>query len=260
MEHPTVVIVALAALVTALFTGVGALPLVFLRDITAGQRGMATAVAAGLMLAACIALVEEGNQIGGYRTVLGIVLGVVLVVGGSRLLDRHGGDAHDHSHGGGHESIVAAAAAAKSARRAILLVGIMTVHSFAEGIGVGVAYGGGHGLGAFITAAIAIHNIPEGLAIGLVLVAQGSSVMRAAVWSVFSSLPQPLMAVPAFLFVEQFTPVLPIGLGVAAGAMIWMIFADLLPDAFEATAAQTVAVVATLSTAVMLLFQQFLQA
>ncbi|MFB6249459.1 MAG: ZIP family metal transporter, partial [Salinibacter sp.] len=52
-------------------------------------------------------------------------------------------------------------------------------------------------------------------------------------WSIFTSLPQPLMALPAFLFVLVFEPFLPIGLGLAAGAMIWMVFAELVPDALE---------------------------
>jgi len=253
------IIVSLGALATAFATGLGALPLLVLRDVSERRRGQATAVAAGLMLAACIALIGEGNAEGPYRTVVGVVLGVVLVVLGSRVLHRHTDGTDEHAQGG-HESLVARAASSGSARRAILLVGIMTVHSFAEGIGVGVAYGGGEELGTFITAAIAIHNIPEGLAISLVLVAQGASLRRAAGWSIFSSLPQPIMAIPAFLFVEQFEAVLPIGLGIAAGAMIWMIFEDLLPDALERTSAHSVAVVATLSMAAMLLFQQLLQA
>ena len=48
--------------------------------------------------------------------------------------------------------------------------------------------------------------------------------------SVASSLPQPLVAVPAYLFVEWFSLLLPIGLGCAAGTMIWMVFAELIPD------------------------------
>lgn len=252
-------IVTVAALITALATGLGAVPLLFLRDVGLNGRGLATAVAAGLMLAASIALISEGDQLGGYRTVAGVAVGVGLVVLGSRALHLWGpgGSSVEHD---GHESLVEAMARAASVKRAILLVGVMTVHSFAEGIGVGVAYGGGDQLGTFITAAIAVHNIPEGLAISLVLVAGGVSVWRAALWSVFSSLPQPLMAVPAYLFVEQFHPVLPVGLGLAAGAMVWMILEDLLPEAFERSKPASVAVVATLSMAAMLLFQQMLQA
>jgi zinc transporter ZupT len=98
---------------------------------------------------------------------------------------------------------------------------------------VGVSYGGGEKLGLLITLAIAIHNIPEGLAISLVLVPRGATVRSAAGWSVFSSLPQPLIAPLAYLFVEQFKPFLPVGLGFAAGAMIWMVFSELLPEAIH---------------------------
>jgi hypothetical protein len=72
----------------------------------------------------------------------------------------------------------------------------MTAHSFAEGVGVGAAFGSGESLGLVTAIAIAIHNIPEGLAISLVLVPQGVSVLRAAGSSVFSSVPQPLVASP----------------------------------------------------------------
>jgi ZIP family zinc transporter len=131
----------------------------------------------------------------------------------------------------------------------------MTVHSFTEGVGLGVSFGGGQALGLFITLAIAVHNVPEGLAISLVLVPRGVGWSRAAAWSVFSSLPQPLMAVPAFVFVEAFRPLLPYGLGFAAGAMVWMVFSELVPDALEEVSSNLVAVVITLSVAAMIAFQ-----
>ena len=96
------------------------------------------------------------------------------------------------------------------ALKAFMIVGVMTAHSFTEGVGVGVSFGAGEALGVLIAIAIAVHNIPEGLAISLVLVPRGVRVRSAAAWSIFSSLPQPLMAVPAFLFVETFAPSWPL--------------------------------------------------
>ena len=61
------------------------------------------------------------------------------------------------------------------------------------------------------------------------LVPQGVKVRRAALWSSFSSLPQPLLAVPAFLFVEAFGAALPVGLGFAGGAMVWMVLTEVAP-------------------------------
>ncbi len=123
------------------------------------------------------------------------------------------------------------------ATKALLIVGVMTAHSAAEGIGVGASFGDGHAFGLLIAAAIAVQNVPEGLAISLVLVPLGTRVRTAAAWSIFSSLPQALLAVPAFLFVEQSQAVLPVGLGFAAGAMIWMVGRELAARGARARAA-----------------------
>ena len=82
--------------------------------------------------------------------------------------------------------------------------------------------------------------------------------MACAGWSIFSSLPQPLMAVPAFLFVEAFEPVLPYGLGFAAGAMVFMVFLELLPEAYENASATTVGLWVSTSLGAMILFQRYL--
>ncbi len=113
-------------------------------------------------------------------------------------------------------------------------------------------------LATLITVAIAVHNIPEGVAITAVMRPQGVSVARCAGWSVLSSLPQPLMAVPAFLFVEAVRPALPWGLGFAAGAMVFMVLVELLPEAFHEGRRPAVATLATLSIIGMVLFQRFL--
>lgn len=233
-----------AAVVTAFATGLGALPLLFRRRIHDRRVGLATAVAAGFMLGASVGLFGEGGVESVSRTAAGALLGAAFIVVTRRLL----------GHRRGVEFGVLRGA---DAIGALMIVGVMTVHSFTEGVGVGVAFGGGDALGVLITTAIAVHNIPEGLAISLVLVPKGVSVLRAAGWSIFSSLPQPLMAVPAFLLVEWFEPLLPYGLGFAGGAMVWMVAAQLIPDALR-TAGPRAVVLATSGAAVTMVALQLL--
>ena len=80
----------------------------------------------------------------------------------------------------------------------------------------------------------------------------------AAGWSIFSSLPQPLLAVPAFLFVDTFESILPAALGFAAGAMVWMVLGELLPEALETTPPRIVAFVGGTAFGLMLGFQLLL--
>ena len=227
---------------TALATGFGVLPFLRRRPFDARSLGVANAAAAGLMGAASGGLVYEGLTYSAYRVGLGFVLGLVFIAVSSAIVDRQPAPAMGDLKGA-------------DARRALMLLGVMTLHSAAEGIGVGVSFGGGQALGLFITAAIAVHNIPEGLAIGLVLVPKGVSVARAGGWAIFSSLPQPLLAVPAFLFVTAFAGLLPVGLGFAAGAMFWMVFADLLPEALRTASRSAVALTVITSAAAMTALQ-----
>jgi len=234
------------ALGTALATGLGALPFLFVKRMSRRWLGLCNAVAAGLMAGASAGLLREGADYGIPGVVAGVLLGVVFIMASQRLLSaRH--------------ALELGTLRGADALKALMIVGVMTIHSVAEGVGVGVAFGGGEALGLFITIAIAVHNIPEGLAISLVLVPRGEPVRRAAAWSVLSSLPQPLLAVPAFLFIETFAAFLPVGLGFAAGAMLWMVFGELIPEALEDADRTAVALVVTFSIVAMLVFQALLR-
>jgi len=240
------VTVFVAALLTALATGLGALPLLFARASGRQALGVANAAAGGVMLGASVSLVLEGADRSASRTGAGVLVGVVFIVLASRFL-------HGHPH-----DLALGSLRGEDAVKGLLIVGVMTVHSVAEGVGVGAAFGGGETLGILIAVAIAVHNVPEGLAISLVLVPRGTSVSRAAGWSIFSSLPQPLLAVPAFLFVDAFEGILPAALGFAAGAMIWMVARELLPEALEQAPRGVVLATWLASFAAMLAFQVIL--
>ena len=237
--------------VTALSTGVGALPVAICQTAMSEKWiGMSNAVAGGMMTAASAALIEEslGLDVGSGKiltpsqcVVLGGVLGVLFVAASQRLLSA-AGDAHSWILDDGMD-----------ARRALLIVLVMTVHSFSEGLGIGASFGGATGaeLGMLVTTTLAVHNVPEGFAVSSVLCAKGMSVWGAALWSIFTSIPQPIMAVAAFSCVDAFVLIQPIGLGFAAGAMLWVAWLELFVESYEACGLPSTAAVGCLSASLM---------
>jgi zinc transporter ZupT len=211
-----VFVVFCVSLGTALATGLGVIPVMAVRMDEKRPVALSSAIAAGFMLGASGGLFYEGSRTAVVATGSGALVGVGFIFITKNLMGRKT-DAH-----------VGALRGARGAT-ALLMIGVMTVHSLTEGIALGVSFAGAESLGILIAVAIAIHNIPEGVAISLTLVPFGERARNAAAWSIFSSLPQPLMAVPAYLAVETFRPLLAAGLGFAGGAMVWMVFTQLLP-------------------------------
>ncbi len=237
-------LVGFYGLLTALATGLGAVPFLFVKKISGRSVALANALAAGLMLGASFGLLAEGSRHGAVQTIVGSYAGLLFVLLAHRWI--------------GHDDVSFGDVTGAGARRMLLIVLVMTVHSFSEGVAVGAAFGGGTELAFLITVAIAVHNIPEGLAISAVLRPEGTSVAGCAWWSIFSSLPQPLMAVPAYLLVETVQPALPYGIGFAAGAMVFMVFLELLPEAFEDAPRWMIGLLTSSSMTLMLLFQRIL--
>mmetsp|Transcript_20888 Transcript_20888/g.26984 ORF Transcript_20888/g.26984 Transcript_20888/m.26984 type:complete len:328 (+) Transcript_20888:281-1264(+) len=242
---------------TALSTGLGVLPFLFIPDVATYWVGICNAIAAGMMIAASYSLFMEGCTYDDphdksefsteLRTAAGAVLGLMFILGTKKFLDQY-------------EDLKVGVLGGADARKALLIFFVMTLHSFSEGVGVGVSFGGVHGskLGTFISASLAVHNIPEGLAIAVVLLPRGVSTIAAAVWAVATSLPQPLMAVPAYLFVHHFIPFLPVGLGFAGGAMAWVAIFELLMEALEDTNLLTTGAIAGCSLLSMVYIQSLI--
>jgi ZIP family zinc transporter len=202
-----------SGLLTAVTTGLGVVPFLFTRSAGGFDHRWvagANAMAAGMMLAASMGLVEEGAQGGKgsdvWRCAAGFVVGAGFIYWTKKRLD----DAGDSLHVLDLDSL--------DTKKVLMVMGVMTLHSLSEGVGVGVSYHS-QSLGAFITATLAVHNIPEGVAIAIVMLPRGIRKADCVLWCIVSSLPQPFMAVPAFLFVEVFSEVFAFGLGFAAGAM-----------------------------------------
>lgn len=142
-------------------------------------------------------------------------------------------------------------------RKVLLVVFAMTLHSVSEGVGIGVSFASDSdsAMGLFISVSLAVHNVPEGLAVALVMVPGGATTLDTVLWAIFTSLPQPVMAVPAFIFAETFRSFLPLGLGFAAGAMLCVALFELFPDALKDLALPLSAAVTISAFGIMGLFQ-----
>jgi len=208
-----------AAVITTLATGLGGLPFVFVRRFPTRLAHLAWAVAGGMMLAASVFnLIYPGIADGGFNIVAAGMLAGALIFGlTSRRIAHHDFTISGVSGAGGN--------------RIALVLGTMFFHSFPEGLAIGVAFGSGEvGLGLLITVAISIHNIPEGIAVSLPLRAAGVSGWKCVGWAIFSGIPQPLAAIPAYLAVIAFRPILPYAFGVAAGAMFYLVLSEMIPE------------------------------
>jgi ZIP family zinc transporter len=212
----------IAATITVLACGLGGLPFVFVSDFPRHIARLGWAVSGGLMLSASVFnLIMPGVADAGITPVaVGIFLGAGVMVLATMWLN-------------GREFHVSGMSEA-GARRSILILATLFIHSFPEGLAIGVAFGSGEtGLGLVMAVAIAIHNIPEGVAVSLPLRAEGVSGWRCVGWAIVSGVPQLLACIPAYLAVVAFRPILPYAFGVAAGAMILLVISEMIPESVE---------------------------
>lgn len=234
------VLVFIAGFITALATGIGALPFFIVDHVNDRLNVVLWGLASGIMVSASVfGLISEGlaeaqSQSELILVGIGIVAGVLLVIVGHRVITGAEIDPQQY--------------AEADFKKLVLILGILTIHSFPEGVAIGVSFAELNFnipdalqllgftiplLAVFMTVAISIHNIPEGVAISIPLQAMGVSKWRMVWWAIFSSLPQPIGAVIAFYFVRLARQFLPFGFGLAAGAMIYLVLTEFIPEALE---------------------------
>ena len=229
-------------------TALGAAMVFFMKkQSTALMQRIFLGFAAGVMIAASvwsllIPAIEETEQAGGVGWLPasgGFLLGILLML----LLDG----LLPHLHNGAAR----AEGLPSSFRRTTLLVLAVTLHNIPEGMAVGLSFaraaqhGGSRGLVAAAGAlalGIGIQNFPEGAAVALPLhvfrliahVAQhqeGLSRMKSFVYGALSGIVEPLFGVAVVLVSAQLTPFMPWLLSAAAGAMLYVVVEELIPEA-----------------------------
>jgi zinc transporter, ZIP family len=206
---------------TALTTGVGALPVLALGgDRARAAQGVLAGLAAGVMAVAAVAgLLKPAVERGSAGTVVAATAVGALALVLSRRVLNHRAASHGRSAAGA---------------RSLLVLGVLFAHSLPEGLAIGSAYASSQaGIGAFVIAAIAIQNVPEGTATAAAMQPAGYTGWQQVWGAVLTSVPQVPGALVAWLAVKHIQGLLPASFALAGGAMLALIVIDLLPDAWK---------------------------
>jgi ZIP family zinc transporter len=213
-----------ATLGTYLFTALGTLPVLFLRSAPRRLMDALMGFAAGVMVSAsCWSLLTPAMDMAGVTpAVLGLLAGGTVFFLFDRLLP------HLHP-----EFPLEAKPEGPAVRwrRPVLLMIAITAHNFPEGLAVGVAYGGGDmGAATALAIGIGLQNIPEGLAIALPLRREGMHPAKAFWYGQLSATIEPVAGILGAYLVLASRSFLPYGMAAAAGAMLYVVVEELLPE------------------------------
>lgn len=217
---------SLSSILAGLATGVGALPVLFYEHITHKTLNTMLGAAAGVMLAATafsliVPGIQAGNELwpgyGVYVVAVGIMVGAGFLVLADQWLP--------------YEKYLEQGETFDSLRKVWLFIAAVTLHNLPEGGAVGVSFGAGdwHN-GVALATAVALQNIPEGLAVALPLVALGYRREQAVLIATLTGLIEPIGGVLGVIMAKAFLPLMPIGMAFAAGAMLFVITDDIIPE------------------------------
>ncbi len=222
-----VVVGFLASVIAGLATGVGALPVLWFKNITDDVFNSLLGGAAGVMLAATafsliVPGLDYGNAIwagkGVYIVSIGMMVGALFLhYADSQLPHVHFDTLSDTQ--------------LRSLNKIWLFIIAIAIHNFPEGMAVGVSFGSGDVKNGFVlTSAIALQNMPEGLAVALPLVGLGYNKWKAIGIATLTGLVEPIGGLLGITMVTAFQPILPIAMGFAAGAMLFVISEEIIPE------------------------------
>ena len=220
----------LGSLGAGLMTAVGAVPVLFVRRVSESVQHLMLAFAAGVMLAASFfSLIVPGidalKAAGAHQAMAaaGMAMAVLLGAAVIGLINRR----FEVS----VEAIGPPDAGRDVQRRLWLFVAAITLHNLPEGMAVGVSFGGDDLQAGLSTAiGIGVQNLPEGLVTATALMALGYSRSMGFAGALASGLVEPVGGLLGVSLVTMMPVLLPGGLGFAAGAMIYVVTAEMIPE------------------------------
>jgi ZIP family zinc transporter len=216
--------------VAALATAFGALPAIFVRQLSPRLEDVMLGFGAGVMAAAsCFSLILPGvaaayamfgaKLLGAAWVAFGFVLGALFLLSADKIVP------HAHAVAGHHGPDFV------HLRRIWLMVFAITLHNLPEGMAIGVGFAGNDpSVGVPLTAAIAIQDAPEGLVVAIALRTVAFRPAIAALIGAATGLVEPVGAILGNVLTAGFATLYPLGLGFAAGAMIWVVSHEIIPE------------------------------
>lgn len=211
-------------------TTAGALPVFVIRDLTPRVSNTLLAFAAGVMLSATffsliLPSLDYGVKILGGRTPAALGTIAALLLGGAALWALHAFMPHEHFIKGTEGPL------REKLARMWLFVLAIAVHNFPEGLTMGVGAGSGDAdIGVKVTLAMGLQNLPEGLVVAMAMVGQGFRRGQAFLAAGVTGLVEVAGGVFGALAVSVSTALLPGALGFAAGAMLFVISNEVIPE------------------------------
>lgn len=219
-----------ASLVAGLMTGVGAIPIFFTKKVSEKMLDILLGFAAGVMLAATsFSLIvpsldySGGGLKGAFITGAGILVGAIFL----DFTDKY--SPHEHLLDKRVEGNVS-----ESLKRIWLFIIAITIHNFPEGLAVGVGFGDNNiSNGLTLAMGIGLQNIPEGLAVAVALVREKYTQKHAFLIALLTGLVEPIGGLLGLWLVNIFRPILPFTLAFAAGAMLFVISDEIIPETHQ---------------------------
>ena len=220
----------LGSLAAGLMTAFGAVPVLFGRTPSRETRDISLGFAAGVMLAASffsliIPALDAAETTYGAGAVPAAIAcaGILLGMGAVAVLNER--LPHEHFRSGREGP------ASESLRRIWLFIIAITIHNLPEGLAVGVGFGAGGFQGGFpIALGIGLQNAPEGLAVAVALLGEGYGPRRAFGIAALTGLVEPVTGLLGAAVIVVAQPLLPWGLAFAAGAMLYVISHEIIPE------------------------------
>jgi zinc transporter, ZIP family len=223
-QQGPILVAFLATTGTYALTAIGTLPVFFFRSAPRRLMDAMMGFAAGVMVAAsCWSLLVPAIEAGSVAVATGgLLVGAIFIFAADQLLPHLHAEFPNEARAEGPRV---------AWQRSTLLMVAMTLHNFPEGLAVGVSYGGGnYGAATALAIGIGLQNVPEGLAIALPLRAAGMSRGRAFFWGQLSAAVEPVAGVIGAALVLTSSAFLPYGMAAAAGAMLYVVVEELIPE------------------------------